>query len=91
MRKNYSNIQNEYDIKALSSWAREVTRLRSFDLDDYNNQVAGNPFIYNAPATSSTFVGTEKEGDLAFDASYLYIVVDNAGTLEWRRVSLSTF
>ena len=43
------------------------------------------------PSSSTDTIGTEKVGDIAVDNSYFYIVVDNSGTLEWRRVAISSF
>jgi len=33
----------------------------------------------------------DRVGDFNYDASFLYILIDNAGTAEWRRAILSSF
>lgn len=91
MRNQYRNLSSRSSLDDLILWAQTATRHRQFDLDDYNNQVSANPFIYSAPASSSDMVGTEKVGDIAVDNGFLYVVVDNAGALEWRRTAISTF
>ena len=79
-------------LKEITRWVYEVTRERSIDLDDYNDMDSTRSKIFNlTPASSSDLKGTEKVGDVAADASYLYVVVDNSGTLEWRRVAISSF
>jgi hypothetical protein len=72
-------------------WIEEVTRSRNGDLDDFNAQQRENPRIFDAPSSSTDTIGTEKVGDIAADSGFLYVVVDNAGILEWRRVAISSF
>lgn len=91
MRNNYETLPVRPDQTDILDWIRQVTRERLSDLEDYEQQQAANPRIYSAPTSSSDTIGTEKVGDIAADTSYLYVVVDNSGTLEWRRVAISTF
>lgn len=92
MRRLYKTINQNAQLLEIREWIREATRNRRFDLQDYDNQIANNPVIFDdVPTSSSDLVGTEKAGDIAADASFLYIVIDNAGTLEWRRVAISSF
>lgn len=91
MQRLYSSLPKNATLDDIYLWAVSVSRERQLDLQDYNNQVANNPVILNVPTSSNDIRGTEKVGDIAADASYLYIVVDNSGALEWRRVSISTF
>jgi len=98
MRERYKNINPTVkedniigSVGELMNWVFNATRMRDFDIQDYDNQVSQNPRIYDAPSSSSDLVGTEKVGDIAGDASFFYIVIDNAGTLEWRQVGVSSF
>lgn len=91
MRDQYKNLPTSPNDADIVQWLRNATRQRQFDLDDYQDQVSNNPYIYPVPSSSSDLVGTEKVGDIAADASYFYVVVDNAGTLAWRRVAISSF
>lgn len=91
-------MQNLYDILGINPdssdivrWIENATRERRTDIDDYNNQVSSNSAIFSAPASSTDMVGTEKVGDIAADSAYFYVVVDDSGTLEWRRVAISSF
>lgn len=90
MQRKYNILPYDVTIEALKDWAIQVTREREIDLDDYNNQIAGNPFIYEAPASSTTLVGTEKVGDIATDTNTLHVVVDDSG-LEYRRISYACY
>ena len=45
----------------------------------------------NKVPTNSADTTGDKLGDFNYDSAYLYVVVDNAGTLEWRRATLSSF
>ena len=78
-------------IKELQDWAVSSTRSRGADLADFNIQTTENPRIFAVPTSSTDIVGTEKAGDVATDASFLYIAVDNAGAIEWRRGGISSF
>ena len=92
MRNPYKNLGYNPEIKEIVDWCRQATRERAFDLEDYDDQIRTNPVYFTTPPSSSSDLsGTEKEGDLAADTSYLYIVVNNSGTLQWQRVATSTF
>lgn len=92
MKNIFRTLPHAPTIKDLSEWARDVTRSRLYDVSDYNEQTARNSSIFSSvPSSSSDLAGTEKAGDIAVDSSYLYIVVDNAGVLEWRRVAINSF
>lgn len=86
MRKLYKNLPNLATLEDLILWAKDVTRSRVFDVDDYNLQVSNNPFIYDAPSSPTDLLGTEKPGDIAVDSSNLYVVFDNGTTLEWATI-----
>jgi hypothetical protein len=86
MRDVYRDLPNNFTPNDLREWIVDVTRKRQFDLDDFDNQVAGNAVIFSSPSTLSDIRGGEKPGDIAVDASNLYVVVDNSGTLEWLQI-----
>jgi len=91
MRNSYSVLPSKPTENDILRWIAEVTRSRADDLSDYENQQATKPSIYPVPLSMTDLIGTEKAGDIAADTTHLYIVTDNAGTLVWRRVALSTF
>lgn len=76
----------------INSWIISTTRSREIDLQDFDNQQSTNVTFYkDVPASSTDLKGTEQQGDIAADTNYLYVVVDNAGALEWQRVAIATF
>ena len=91
MRNQYQNLRANVEIEELANWARDVSRNRLFDLEDYNSQVSDNPVVFPVPSNSTDLRGTEKIGDIAADNGFFYIVVSVAGGLEWRRMAISSF
>jgi hypothetical protein len=45
----------------------------------------------SAPANSGDVFDSDKLYDRVVDANYEYFLIDNAGTLEWRRVAITVF
>ena len=88
--KNYPSL-NSIFLNDIKEWIDSVTRERRFDVEEFDDIENTSPRIFDVPSSSSDLNGTEKVGDLAFDDSYLYYVCDNSGTLEWRRISGSSF
>jgi hypothetical protein len=92
MQKEYKLLDEKATAEDVLDWIIQVTRERGVDLGDYDQQVATNAVYYSyTPSSSSNLIGTEKAGDIAADTSYLYVVVDNSGTLQWQRVATATF
>ena len=92
MQKEYRLLNEKATPEDILDWIIQATRERAVDLGDYDVQVATNAVYYNyTPSSSSDLIGTEKAGDIAADTSYIYIVVDNSGTLQWQRVATATF
>lgn len=92
MQKKYKLLSALPDLNEVLEWIRQATREREYDLEDYNNQTSTNTTIYNyTPSSSTDLIGTEKAGDISVTTSYIYVVVDNAGTLRWQRVATATF
>lgn len=83
----------------LVNWARDVTATRQEDVRDFDNLnqkfvLGRNRTLRNdrdVPTGSSDVVATDAEGDIMHDASYLYILINNSGTLVWRRCALSSW
>lgn len=74
---------------------KEISRLREIeDIPDFTNLV--NVFVSGRkvpkiPSSSADVVKTDTINDMNWDASFLYILVDNAGTAVWRRVAIAAF
>lgn len=95
MREHYKSVgysNGDAAISEIMDWVRHATRARDTDINDYDDMRTTSPRIYSyTPANSSDLIGTEKAGDISVDTSYIYVVVDNAGTLQWQRVATATF
>lgn len=92
MQEEYILVRPDFTLDNLKDWALQVTRAREDDILDYSEQVTTNTKIFTAiPTSSGDIKGTEKAGDIAVDTNFLYVVVNNSGTLQWQRVAISTF
>lgn len=71
---------------------RDVTQKREEDVQDWDNL----PKIFvrkviREPSVSSDVIDQDKVGDFAFSAGYLYILIDDSGTVKWQRTALADF
>lgn len=88
---------NPKEKTSLAEWATEVTRQREQDKTKWRNlkEVVVRGRLRNnlrsTPSSSADVTATDNENDVMWDASYLYILVNNAGSLVWRRVGLSSW
>lgn len=89
--KNFPQPLNEGDIYRAFL---DVVRIRREDVIDYNNLdkkfILGRK-VSRVPSSSTDVLDTDREGDVSMTSSYLYVLIDNAGTLAWRRVALSSW
>lgn len=88
--KIWPAINREIEILG---FCKDITRLRRQDVAEFNN--LPNVFIEGRkvgkiPTGSSDTTG-DRVGDFNYDASYMYICVDNSGTAEWRRVAIGSW
>ena len=79
--------QNHTDV------LKVITRERANDITEFNNL----PQIFmmgrkvgKVPTGSADVDASDRLGDFNYDASFLYLLVDNAGAA-WRRVALSAW
>lgn len=90
--KNYpKELKNQNDVFNLLNY---IVKERINDVKDFDN--LKNIFMrgrkVNKVPTSSTDIEVKDNlGDFNYDASYLYILVDNGGSNEWRRAPLQTW
>lgn len=91
--RTYPSLK-EKTMTGLIDTVQFITRERDNDVREYNNL----PQIYlsgrkvnKIPSGSSDVAATDKLNDFNWDASYMYILVDNSGTAEWRRITLGVF
>lgn len=87
-------VLREDTIEDAANVLREIIRTRQSDISEIEsikNRFVSGRKVTRTPSSSSDVQSTDRVGDMSFSASYMYIVVDNSGTLVWRRVSLASF
>lgn len=87
----YWSAETEQDVK---DQLRQICNTRKDDISTIQN--LPNIFIYGRkvgkiPTSSLDVVSTDKIDDINWDASYVYILIDNSGTPEWRRTALGAW
>lgn len=77
------------------NFLKQIIRLRSDDVTEVNNFssifMSGRKVNKIPTSSSDVTAGQDKAGDFNYNVNYLFILVDNSGTLVWRRVALSSF
>lgn len=90
---SYPAIPINAKLDDLVKSASFIQRLREQDISDFSNLsqkfIAGRK-VGKIPSSSADIADDDRIGDINYDDSYLYIVVDNSGA-EWRRISLGSW
>lgn len=91
---------NEYpsfqsgNAKDIENLLFHILRERKTDVKDFNNLqssfISGRK-VAKIPTGSSDVTVTDRVGDFNVTATYAYFLINNAGTPQWRRVSLSSW
>lgn len=91
--REYPFLTSE-DSKSILDIIRFMIRERKTDVNDFFNLknvfISGRK-VAKIPSGASDITIADRVGDFNFDTSYIYIVVDNAGTAEWRRATLASW
>lgn len=91
--KNYPNL-TPASLDDVLNLLRYITKERPIDIKDFDNLqnvfMAGRK-VGKMPTGSADVTPDDRVGDFNYDASYLYLLVNNAGTATWRRVALSSW
>ena len=91
--REYPFFERE-DLKSISNIIRFVIKERKNDVNDFfnlKNIFMSGRKVGKIPTGASDINIADRLGDFNYDTSYIYIVVDNAGTAEWRRASLASW
>lgn len=81
-------------VEANTAALLQIARIRDADIIDRNNFpriFLSARRVLKIPASSADVAATDREGDINWDASYLYLCVNNAGSAAWRRTALATW
>lgn len=80
--------------KDLAYVLKIISRLREEDItdrDSFDSVYMRGRKVGKIPIGSSDVIAADREGDFSFDANYMYLLVNNSGTAEWRRISLGSW
>jgi hypothetical protein len=73
---------------------RHITKERYQDIKDFDNLqnrfMAGRK-VGKVATGASDVDPSDRVGDFNYDDQYFYILIDNAGTAEWRRATLASW
>lgn len=73
---------------------RQITNTRKDDISvisQITTSFVSGRKVGKVPSASNDVAATDKIGDINYDASYIYILIDNAGTPVWRRATLGSW
>lgn len=78
----------------MAKFIRDITRKREQDVDDFTalpNEFIQGRKVNKIPSSSIDVESSDHVGDVNYTSSYFYILIDNSGTAEWRRISLGSW
>lgn len=88
-KKLYPDLRDE-SPSSVGAWIREVTRIRREGVGDFNNlsqlYIMGRK-VGKVPTAYDDVADSDREGDFNFDNGYIYLLVDDSGTLKWARTA----
>lgn len=73
---------------------RIITRERPIDVSDFNNlqnRFMSGRKVGRIPSGSLDVDASDRVGDFNYTDQYFYLLVDNSGTAEWRRIALASW
>lgn len=88
-------VLSQKSLDGLVNCLTYMIRERTQDISDFENIkrtfIAGRRVLGRVPSSSADVVDGDVIGDVSYTTTFLYILMDNAGTPVWRRVALSSF
>lgn len=82
-------VQSSIDDFLLS--VRKERKTDILEFANLKNIFISGRKVGKIPTGASDISATDRVGDFNYDASYLYICVNNAGSAVWRRAALSSW
>ena len=73
---------------------RIIVRERTIDVRDFNNlqnRFMSGRKVGKVPSGSLDVDTSDRVGDFNYTNQYFYLLVDNSGTAEWRRIALASW
>lgn len=72
----------------------KISQARKEDIEDWNNlpqRFLMGRKVGKVPSSSGDVSTGDKLGDISIQPDYIYILIDDSGSLEWRRAALGVF
>jgi len=91
--KQWPALLND-DPEAQNTLLRFMIKERINDTNDFlnlKNVFMSGRKVARIPTGAADIIDGDRTGDFNTTATYLYVIIENAGTAEWRRTALSTF
>ena len=92
--RDYPYFSEDFSESKSREWLTQISYLRKSDIET----IQSLPQVFlmgrkvgRVPSSSTDVISGDRVNDFNWTATYLYILVDNAGTGEWRRVALGVF
>lgn len=88
-KKLYPSLRRKEDLEKVVSY---MVKERRQDVNDFKNLDARfmkGRKVGKVPTAFNDVAVTDTVGDFNYDASYLYILIDDAGTNKWARIALN--
>lgn len=92
--KTWPYFDDNFDIGDAKDWMRQVSNLRKDDIAQVDNMTSiflTGRKVGKVPSSSADVNADDRLNDFNWSASYLYVLIDNSGTPEWRRASLGSW
>lgn len=92
--RNWPYFDEGFKEEEARDWMRQVSNLRKDDIDQLQNLpnilLTGRK-VGKIPSASADVSSDDRLSDFNWTASFLYVLIDNGGTPEWRRATLNSF
>lgn len=90
--KQYPSIDLKVleDVISLLEYVRNERKNDVKDFDNIQNRFMSGRKVGTIPTGAATS-SDERVGDFSYDENYLYLVVNNSGTAEWRRIAYTAW
>lgn len=92
--KKWVTPKSVESLSDIVDFVRYICRTRDDDVTEagnYNNIFIRGRLVGKVPTGSADVAATDKIGDVNFTDDYMYVLIDNSGTAEWRRVALGSW
>lgn len=92
--RDYPQLGTSEDLPAVVKAIKMIAQIRDSDINDFKNLnkvlVSGRSTT-RVPSSSADVIAGDVVGDFCPTATYLYILIPNAGSPVWRRITMGAW